>query len=83
MTDVVAIGDVAVAVGDIQGLQRATAESWVSRDGLAWTMSNSAPVQEGVELYAIIPSGSGGALATGSFGIPDSYVPYVWITPAR
>jgi hypothetical protein len=82
MTDVVAIGDQAIAVGDVQGLQRGTAEGWVSGDGLTWTMSNSAPVQEGAELYAIVPSGSG-ALAVGAFGAPDSYVPDVWITPGR
>ena len=83
MTDVVAIGDVAIAVGDVQGLQRGTAESWTSRDGLKWTMSMSAPVQEGAEFYAIVPTTSGGALSVGAFGAPDSYVPDVWITPGR
>jgi hypothetical protein len=82
MTDVVAIGDQVVGVGDVQGLQRGTAEGWVSRDGLSWTMSNSAPVQEGAEFYAVVPSGSG-ALSVGAFGAPDSYVPEVWITPGR
>jgi hypothetical protein len=82
MTDVVAIGDLAIAVGDVQGLQRGTAESWISRDGRTWTMSNSAPVQEGAEFYAIIPGGPG-ALAVGAFGAPDSYVPEVWVTPGR
>jgi hypothetical protein len=82
MTDVAAIGEVAVAVGDVQGLQRGTAEGWVTRDGLTWTMSRSAPVQEGAEFYAIFPSGAG-ALTVGAFGAPDSYVPEVWITPGR
>lgn len=82
MTDVVGIGDVVIAVGDVQGLQRGTAESWVSRDGLTWTMSNSAPVQEGAEFYAIA-IGASGALAVGAFGAPDSYVPEVWGTPGR
>jgi hypothetical protein len=82
MTDVVAIGDVAIAVGDVQGLQRGTAISWVSRDGLSWQQSASAPVQEGAEFYAIAPNGTG-ALAVGAFGAPDSYVPEVWLTPAR
>jgi hypothetical protein len=82
MTDVVGIGDVLIAVGDVQGLQRGTAESWVSRDGLTWTMSNSAPVQEGAEFYAIVPNGSG-ALAVGAFGAPDSYAADVWVTPGR
>ena len=83
MTDVVGIGDQAIAVGDVQGLQRGTAEGWVTRDGLTWTMSTSAPVQEGAEFYAIVPSSSGGALAVGAFGAPDSYVPDVWVTPGR
>jgi hypothetical protein len=83
MTDVTSVGDIAIGIGDVQGLQRGTAESWISRDGLTWTMSRSAPVQEGAELYAIFPSSSGEALAVGAFGIPDSYVPYVWITPGR
>jgi hypothetical protein len=83
MTDVVAIGDLAIAVGDVQGLQRGTAISWVSRDGRAWEKARSAPVQQGAEFYAVIPTGSAGAIAVGAFGAPDSYVPEVWITPAR
>ena len=82
MTDVLSVGDVAIAVGDVQGLQRGTAISWVSKDGLTWQQSASAPVQEGAEFYAIAPTGSG-ALAVGAFGAPDSYVPEVWLTPAR
>jgi hypothetical protein len=82
MTDVVSIGDVAIGVGDVQGLQRGTAISWVSMDGLSWQQSASAPVQEGAEFYAIAPNGIG-ALAVGAFGAPDSYVPEVWLTPAR
>ena len=82
MTDVVAIGDQVIGVGDVQGLQRGTAVSWVSRDGLHWTKSLEAPVQEGAEFYAITLSGSG-ALAVGAFGAPDSYVPEVWLTPGR
>jgi hypothetical protein len=82
MTDVVAIGDVVIGVGDVQGLQRGTAISWVSRDGLAWEQARSAPVQEGAEFYAIAPNGSGGAVAVGAFGAPDSYAPEVWITPS-
>jgi hypothetical protein len=82
MTDVVTVGDVAIGVGDVQGLQRGTAVSWVSHDGLAWQQSVSAPVQEGAEFYGITP-GLGGALVVGAFGIPDSYVPEVWLTPAH
>jgi hypothetical protein len=82
MTDVVAIGDAVIGVGDVQGLQRGTAVSWLSDDGLTWTKSPEAPVQEGAEFYAITPGGPG-AFAVGAFGIPDSYVPNVWVTPGR
>ena len=82
MTDVTAIGEQVIAVGDLQGLQRGTATAWASADGVQWTQSRSAPVQEGAEFYAIIPGGPG-ALAVGAFGAPDSYVPEVWQSPAR
>jgi hypothetical protein len=82
LTDVVAIGDLVVAVGDIQGLQRGTAMAWVSRDGLSWERSSRSPVQEGAEWYAIAPGGTG-AIVVGAFGAPDSYVPEVWVTPGR
>jgi hypothetical protein len=82
MTDVVPVGDLVVAVGVVQGLQRGTAVSWISPDGLAWAKSPEAPVQEGAEFYAITPGGPG-ALAVGAFGAPDSYVPDVWVTPGR
>ena len=35
MADVAAIGESVIGVGDYQGLQRGTATSWVSRDGLS------------------------------------------------
>jgi hypothetical protein len=82
LTDVAAVGDQLIAVGDIQGLQRGTAMAWVSSDGLTWARSNRAPVQEGAEFYAITSTGPG-AIAVGAFGAPDSYVPEVWSTPAR
>jgi hypothetical protein len=82
MTDVVAIGETVVAIGEDQGLQRGTATSWVSRDGVRWDRARSAPVQEGAEFYAITPGGPG-ALAVGAFGAPDSYVPEVWLSPGR
>jgi hypothetical protein len=82
MTDVAAIGNVMVGIGVVQGLQRGTAVAWVSSDGLHWTRSRSAPVQEGAEFYAILAGGPG-ALAVGAFGAPDSYVPDVWQSPAR
>ena len=82
MTDVVTIGDTVLAVGEYQGLQRGTATSWISTDGLHWQQARTAPVQEQGEFYAVTPGGPG-AIVVGSFGAPDSYVPTVWITPAR
>ena len=82
MTDVVAIGDVVIGIGDYQGLQRGTAISWVSRDGIHWQQARSAPVQEQGEFYAITPGGPG-VIVVGSFGAPDSYVPTIWLSPAR
>ena len=82
MTDVVAIGDVVIGIGDYQGLQRGTAISWVSHDGMSWEQARSAPVQQQGEFYAITPGGPG-AIAVGSFGAPDSYVPTIWLTPGR
>ena len=82
MTDVVAIGDQVIAVGDYQGLQRGTATSWISDDGIRWDRARSAPVQEQAEFYAVTPGGPG-AIVVGSFGAPDSYVPGVWLSPGR
>ena len=82
MTDVATIGDVVVATGMEQPLQRATATSWVSRDGTSWEPAHDAPVQEQGEFYAITPGGPG-AVVVGAFGGPDSYVPTVWLSPAR
>lgn len=80
MTDIAAIGDTVIGVGDYQGLQRGTATSWVSGDGRRWQRARTAPAQEQGEFYAITPGGPG-AIAVGSFGAPDSYVPTVWLSP--
>jgi hypothetical protein len=82
MTDVTAIGDSVIGIGVYQGLQRGTATSWVSRDGLAWERARSAPAQQQGEFYAVTPGGPG-AIVVGSFGAPDSYVPRVWLSPGR
>jgi len=82
MTDVVGIGDQVIAIGEYQGLQRGTATSWVSLDGIRWDQARSAPVQEQGEFYAITPGGPG-AIVVGSFGAPDSYVPTVWLSPGH
>ena len=82
MTDVTIVGDELVGVGNYVGVQYGTATSWVSRDGRSWQAARSAPVQEQGEFYALIPAGPG-AVAVGSFGAPDNYIPTVWLSPAR
>ena len=82
MTDVVAVDDTVIAIGDYQPNQRGTAVSWTSRDGESWTRAAPAPVQEQAEFSAIARGGPG-AIAVGVFGLPDSFVPTVWLTPAH
>ena len=80
MTDVTAVGSQLIAVGNYVGLQRGTAISWVSDDGMHWREARSAPVQEQGEIYAVTPGGPG-LIAVGSFGAPDDYIPTVWLSP--
>jgi hypothetical protein len=80
MTDVTAVASQVLAVGEFQGLQRGTATSWISNDGLHWTQARTAPVQEQGEFYAVTPGGPG-VVVVGSYGAPDSYVPTVWVSP--
>jgi hypothetical protein len=82
MTDVMAIGDEVVGIGEDQGLQRGTGTAWVSRDGSHWDQARTAPVQEQAELYAVAPGGPG-LVVVGSYGAPDSYVPIVLVSPAH
>jgi hypothetical protein len=82
MTDVTPVGDRVLAVGIFQGLQRGTATSWISSDGATWQQARTAPSQEGAEWYGVMAGGPG-AIVVGAFGIPDSYVPEVWLTPSR
>lgn len=82
MTDVTAVGDELIAVGNTVGLQRGVASAWVSRDGLHWQKAPTAPIQQQVELYAVVPAGPG-VVSVGSFGAPDDYIPTVLLSPAR
>jgi hypothetical protein len=82
MTDVIAVGEQLIGVGNYVGLQRGTAISWVSTDGMHWREARSAPVQEQGEIYAVARGGPG-IVAVGSFGAPDDYIPTVWLSPAR
>ena len=82
LTDVVAVGSVVIASGNYQGLQRPSATSWVSTDGITWERARDVPVlSQGV--FNAIAAGGPGAIAVGDFGIPDSTVPTVWVSPGR
>jgi hypothetical protein len=80
MTDVVAVDDRVVAVGDYQPLQRATGTAWVSTDGTTWQRAGNIPVLEQADLHAVATGGPGLILA-GDFGGPDSHVPTIWYSP--
>lgn len=82
MTDVAVVGNQVIGVGNYVGLQRGTAISWVSNDGVRWQEARSAPVQEQGEIYAVAAAGPG-LVAVGDFGAPDDYIPTVWLSPAR
>ena len=82
MTDVTVVGEELLGVGIFQGLQRGTATSWISTDGVHWQQAVAAPVQQQGEFYAVTAGGPG-AIVVGSFGAPDAYEPRVWVTPAR
>jgi hypothetical protein len=82
MTDVTVAGGELVAIGNYVGVQRGTATSWVSTDGLHWQKAHVAPIQQQVELYAIATAAPG-VIAVGSFGAPDDYIPTVLLSPGR
>jgi hypothetical protein len=80
MTDVVAVGDRAIAVGTVQASQRPSATSWISVDGMRWDQAEALPVLGQVEFLAVTAGGPG-AVAVGRFGGPDSAVPTIMLTP--
>jgi len=82
MTDVTVVGAELIGVGNYVGLQRGTASSWVSSDGVHWQQARSAAVQEQGEFYAVTPGGPG-IVTVGSYGAPDDYIPTVWLSPGR
>jgi hypothetical protein len=82
MSDVAVVGDRLIAVGKYAPLQRSTATSWVSTDGLHWEQARSAAVQEQAEFTAVVAAGPG-VVAVGSFGGPDDVIPTVWLSPAH
>jgi hypothetical protein len=82
MTDVTVVGDAIIGVGKYAPLQRSTAVSWVSDDGLHWVRSRIAAVQEQAELYAVAKVGTG-IVAVGAFGGPDEVIPIVLLSPAH
>jgi hypothetical protein len=82
MTDLAVQGGAVIGVGKYAPLQRSTAVSWVTRDGLHWEEGRTSAVQEQAEFDAVTAGGPG-LVAVGSFGGPDDVIPVVWLSPAR
>jgi hypothetical protein len=80
MTDLAVAGEEVVGVGKYAPLQRSTAVSWVTLDGLHWEESRTAAGQEQAEFDAVAAGGPG-LVAVGSFGGPDDVIPVVWLSP--
>lgn len=81
MTDVVATPAGFVGVGNYVGVQFGTGTSWLSRDGLAWTMAPDQPTLGQGEPEAVIQWGER-LVIVGSRGAPDNYIPSIWIGPS-
>jgi hypothetical protein len=79
MTDVIAVDDTLVAVGNYVGVQYGTAASWLSDDGVSWRRSTDDPALGQGEMLALTAGGPGLG-AVGSYGAPDNYIPTVWLT---
>ena len=80
MTDVVATPEGLVGVGNYVGLQYGTGTSWLSSDGLRWTMAPDQPTFGQGEPEAII-AWRDHLVIVGSRGAPDNYIPTVWLSP--
>ncbi len=81
MSDVVAVPAGVVAVGEYSSLQRPTAMSWISPDGVTWTRSDAAPELEQGVMAAVTRMGNR-LVAVGDYGLPDDFVPTIWLGTA-
>jgi hypothetical protein len=79
MTDVVAVPDGLVAVGNFVTVQFGTATSWISPDGRSWRRASPDAVLQQGEMLAVARGGPG-LVAVGSFGAPDNYIPTIWLS---
>jgi hypothetical protein len=80
MMDVVEIDGELVAVGNVVSLQYGQGMGWTSTDGRSWVRSPNQPSLGQGEPLAVIGAGSE-AIAVGSAGAPDNYIPRVWLSP--
>jgi hypothetical protein len=80
MTDVVLTPSGLIAVGNYVGLQYGTGTSWLSKDGLTWTMAPDQPTFGQAEPQAVI-AWRDRLVIVGSRGAPDNYIPSVWLSP--
>jgi hypothetical protein len=79
MTDVVAVPDGLVAVGNFVTVQFGTATSWISPDGRSWRRASPDAVLQQGEMLAVARGGPR-LVAVGSFGAPDNYIPTIWLS---
>ena len=83
MQDVTVAGDLIIAGGHLLfGTQYSSAALWHSRDGVIWERAPDVPAL-GNGIISGIVAGRPGAVAVGTVGAPDFFIPTVWISPAR
>jgi len=83
MQDVALIGNELIAGGHLLfGTQYATAVLWHSRDGITWERAPEVPAFGDGEVSGIVAGGPG-AVAVGTVGAPDFFIPTVWLSPGK
>lgn len=72
-----------VAVGNyLFGTQYGFARAWTSEDGRSWSLAQEDATFGQGEMLAVALA-DGRAVAVGSFGAPDAYLPTIWVSPPR
>jgi hypothetical protein len=83
MQDVARVGDQLMAGGHLLfGTQYPSAVVWHSRDGVDWERAPDVPALGDGEISGLIAGGPG-AVAVGTVGAPDFFIPTVWLSPGR
>jgi len=83
MQDVAVVGDEIIAGGHMLfGQQFSSAVIWHSRDGITWQRTPDYPGFSAGVITGVVAGGPG-AVAVGTVGAPDFFIPTAWISPAR